>query len=92
MHSVQTIRIIQSVSCSLDSQTIVNPRSKISIMDGTIIAVLNHGMLVNFILNKDRTNFVPTGGIVKDILSCAPKHYRCIKVRLNDGQIGGAGN
>ena len=61
-------------------------------MDGTIIAVLNPRMLVNIILNKDRTNFVPTGGIVKDILSCAPKHYRCIKVRLKDGQIGGAGN
>ena len=45
-------------------------------------------MLVKIILKKDQRTGVLTEGIVKDILTSAPKHHRGIKVRLQDGQIG----
>jgi uncharacterized repeat protein (TIGR03833 family) len=57
-------------------------------MDGTIRANIKRGDLVNIILKKDQGSGALTEGIVKDILTSAPKHHRGIKVRLEDGQIG----
>ena len=45
-------------------------------------------MLVNIILKEDQRSGALTEGIVKDLLTSAPKHHRGIKVRLEDGQIG----
>lgn len=57
-------------------------------MDGTIRANIKRGDLVYVILKKDQLSGALTEGIVKDILTSAPKHHRGIKVRLEDGQIG----
>jgi uncharacterized repeat protein (TIGR03833 family) len=57
-------------------------------MNGTIRADIKRGMLVKIILKKDQRTGVLTEGVVKDILTSAPKHHRGIKVRLEDGQIG----
>jgi uncharacterized repeat protein (TIGR03833 family) len=57
-------------------------------MDGTIRADIKPGMRVNIILKKDQRSGLLTEGIVKDLLTSAPKHHRGIKVRLEDGQIG----
>lgn len=57
-------------------------------MDGTIRANIKRGDLVNIVLKKDQRTGALTEGIVKDILTSAPKHHRGIKVRLEDGQIG----
>ena len=57
-------------------------------MDGTIRANIKPGMLVNIILKKDQRSGTLTEGIVKDLLTSAPKHHRGIKVRLEDGQVG----
>lgn len=57
-------------------------------MDGTIRANIKRGDLVYVILKKDQLSGALTEGIVKDILTNAPKHHRGIKVRLEDGQIG----
>lgn len=57
-------------------------------MDGTIRANIKPGMLVNIILKKDQQSGALTEGIVKTILTSAPKHSRGIKVRLEDGQVG----
>ena len=68
--------------------TIVDFHCKFSIMDGTVRADIKPGMLVNIVLKKDQRSGVLTEGIVKDILTSAPKHHRGIKVRLDDSQIG----
>ena len=57
-------------------------------MDGTVRANVKHGMLVNIILKKDQQSGILTEGVVKNILTSAPKHHRGIKVRLEDGQVG----
>lgn len=57
-------------------------------MEGTIRANILKGLDVQIILKKDQRSGVLTRGIVKDILTSAPKHHRGIKVRLEDGQIG----
>lgn len=57
-------------------------------MNGTIRADITPGMPVNIILKKDQRSGALTEGIVKDILTSAPRHHRGIKVRLEDGQIG----
>ena len=57
-------------------------------MEGTIRANIKPGMLVNIILKKDQRSGALTEGIVKDLLTSAPKHHRGIKVRLEDGQVG----
>ena len=57
-------------------------------MDGTIRANIKRGDLVHIILKKYQRSGVLTEGIVKDLLTSAPKHHRGIKVRLEDGQIG----
>ncbi|HEX8331825.1 MAG TPA: YwbE family protein [Segetibacter sp.] len=66
----------------------VNKLVQPSTMDGTIRADIKPGMLVNIILKKDQRTGTLTEGVVKDILTSAPKHHRGIKVRLEDGQIG----
>ena len=57
-------------------------------MEGTIRANIKPGMLVLIVLKKDQRTGTFTEGIVKDLLTSAPKHHRGIKVRLQDGQIG----
>ncbi len=57
-------------------------------MEGTIRANIKPGMLVLIVLKKDQRTGILTEGIVKDLLTSAPKHHRGIKVRLEDGQIG----
>lgn len=57
-------------------------------MEGTIRANIKPGMQVLIILKKDQRTGNLTEGIVKDLLTSAPKHHRGIKVRLQDGQIG----
>jgi uncharacterized repeat protein (TIGR03833 family) len=61
---------------------------KTSIMDGTVRANIKPGMLVNIILKKDQQTGALTEGVVKNILTSAPRHHRGIKVRLEDGQVG----
>jgi len=46
------------------------------------------GLEVEIILKKDQRSGKRTRGIVKDLLTSAPRHSRGIKVRLEDGQIG----
>ena len=57
-------------------------------MNGTTRTNIKPGILVHIILKKDQRSGVLTEGIVKDILTSAPKHHRGIKVRLADGQVG----
>ncbi|TWI85267.1 putative repeat protein (TIGR03833 family) [Lacibacter cauensis] len=57
-------------------------------MEGTIRSNIKPGMLVLIVLKKDQRTGILTEGIVKDLLTSAPKHHRGIKVRLQDGQIG----
>ena len=57
-------------------------------MEGTIRANIKPGMKVLIVLKKDQRTGTLTEGIVKDLLTSAPKHHRGIKVRLEDGQIG----
>jgi uncharacterized repeat protein (TIGR03833 family) len=57
-------------------------------MNGTIRADIKKGSHVKIVLKKDQKTGKLTEGIVKDILTSAPKHHRGIKVRLEDGQIG----
>jgi uncharacterized repeat protein (TIGR03833 family) len=57
-------------------------------MPGTIRADIKKGARVLIVLKKDQRTGILTEGIVKDLLTSAPKHHRGIKVRLEDGQIG----
>jgi uncharacterized repeat protein (TIGR03833 family) len=57
-------------------------------IDGTIRSDIKKGLHVMIVLKKDQRTGTLTEGIVKDILTSAPKHHRGIKVRLEDGQIG----
>ena len=57
-------------------------------MGGTIRSHIKPGMQVLIVLKKDQRTGNLTEGIVKDLLTSAPKHHRGIKVRLEDGQIG----
>jgi uncharacterized repeat protein (TIGR03833 family) len=57
-------------------------------MDGTIRNDIKIGALVNIVLKKDQRSGTLTEGIVKRILTSAPKHHRGIKVMLDDGQVG----
>ncbi|NCU04598.1 MAG: YwbE family protein [Chitinophagaceae bacterium] len=57
-------------------------------MEGTIRSTIKPGMQVLIVLKKDQRTGTLTEGIVKDLLTSAPKHHRGIKVRLEDGQIG----
>ena len=57
-------------------------------MNGTIRADIKPGQLVNIVLKKNQKTGILTEGVVKRILTSAPKHHRGIKVMLDDGQIG----
>ena len=57
-------------------------------MNGTIRADIKPGSKVKIVLKKDQRTGTLTEGVVKDLLTSAPKHHRGIKVRLQDGQIG----
>ncbi|MBU0696594.1 MAG: YwbE family protein [Bacteroidetes bacterium] len=57
-------------------------------MDGTVRSNIKIGSLVNIVLKKDQRSGELTEGIVKRILTSAPKHHRGIKVMLDDGQVG----
>ncbi len=57
-------------------------------MEGTIRSNISIGMLVNIVLKKDQRSGNLTEGIVKDILTNAPKHPHGIKVRLEGGDVG----
>lgn len=57
-------------------------------MDNQIRANIKPGMAVDIVLKKDQKTGTLTRGVVKDLLTSAPKHHRGIKVRLEDGQIG----
>jgi uncharacterized repeat protein (TIGR03833 family) len=57
-------------------------------MNGTIRADIKKGTFVRIVLKEDQRSGKLTEGIVKDILTSAPRHHRGIKVRLEDGQIG----
>ena len=57
-------------------------------MDGTIRSDIKIGALVNIVLKKDQRTGELTKGIVKRILTSAPKHHRGVKVMLDDGQVG----
>lgn len=69
------------------NDTIANRQPQLY-MEGTIRANIKPGMQVLIILKKDQRTGTLTEGIVKDLLTSAPKHHRGIKVRLEDGQIG----
>jgi uncharacterized repeat protein (TIGR03833 family) len=77
----------REIACNQQRKQDNLPRKTV-IMDGTVRANIKPGMLVNIILKKDQRTGVLTEGVVKDILTSAPKHHRGIKVRLEDGQIG----
>ena len=49
-------------------------------MNGTVRADINQECWVNIILKKDQQSGTLTEGIVKNILTSAPKHHRGIKV------------
>lgn len=57
-------------------------------MDGTVRSDIKVGALVNIVLKKNQRTGELTEGIVKRILTSAPKHHRGIKVMLDDGQVG----
>lgn len=57
-------------------------------MDSTVRSNIKIGALVNIVLKKDQRTGELTEGIVKRILTSAPKHHRGIKVMLEDGQVG----
>jgi len=57
-------------------------------MDGTVRSNVKIGALVHIVLKKDQRTGELTEGIVKRILTSAPKHHRGIKVMLDDEQVG----
>ena len=57
-------------------------------MNGTQRSDIHPGLKVKIVLKKDQKTGTLTEGVVKDLLTSAPKHHRGIKVRLEDGQIG----
>jgi len=57
-------------------------------MDGCIRENLKKGMAVKIVLKKDQKSGILTEGIIRDILTSAPKHTRGIKVRLESGAVG----
>jgi uncharacterized repeat protein (TIGR03833 family) len=62
--------------------------SDIRSMDNQIRGKIKPGMEVDIVLKQDQKTGKLTRGIVKNLLTSAPRHHRGIKVRLQDGQIG----
>jgi uncharacterized repeat protein (TIGR03833 family) len=57
-------------------------------MDGTKRENIRVGQVVEIVLKKDQRSGVLTEGIVKGILTSAPKHTHGIKVILETNQVG----
>lgn len=57
-------------------------------MGGTVRSEISVGLRVRIVLKKDQRNGALTEGVVKRILTSAPRHHRGIKVMLEDGQVG----
>ncbi|MBX9852436.1 MAG: YwbE family protein [Cytophagaceae bacterium] len=57
-------------------------------MENQIRANLHPGLAVDIIQKKDQRTGKLTRGIIKNILTSAPRHTRGIKVRLEDGTVG----
>ena len=57
-------------------------------MGGTVRSEIIAGLRVRIILKKDQRSGALTEGVVKKILTSAPRHHRGIKVMLEDGQVG----
>ena len=55
---------------------------------GTERKNISSGLSVSIVLKQDQKSGKLTKGIVKDILTSAPKHTHGIKVRLQTGEVG----
>ena len=49
---------------------------------------MTRGLHVNIVLKKDQKTGILTEGYIKDVLTNSKEHWRGIKVRLEDGQVG----
>jgi uncharacterized repeat protein (TIGR03833 family) len=58
------------------------------ILSGTERKNISRGLSVSIVLKADQKTGKLTEGIVKDILTSAPKHTHGIKVRLESGAVG----
>ena len=58
------------------------------IISGTERKNITRGISVSIVLKQDQKSGKLTDGIVKDILTSAPKHTHGIKVRLESGAVG----
>ena len=77
--------LIRMAGLSRDSSLLIPDKN---VVEGTLRSNIKPGMQVLIVLKKDQRTGILTEGIVKDLLTSAPKHHRGIKVRLEDGQIG----
>ncbi len=57
-------------------------------LDGRVRANIRIGQVVEIVLKKDQRTGELTEGIVKGILTSAPKHSHGIKVILESNQVG----
>ena len=57
-------------------------------LSGTERSNITPGLAVSIVLKQDQRTGKLTRGIVKDILTSAPKHTHGIKVRLMNGEVG----
>jgi uncharacterized repeat protein (TIGR03833 family) len=57
-------------------------------LSGTDRNNIKPGLAVAIVLKKDQRSGALTHGIVRDILTKAPKHTHGIKVRLETGDVG----
>ncbi len=57
-------------------------------MDNQYRKNIHPGQTVDIVLKKDQRTNQLTRGVVKDLLTKAPRHTHGIKVRLTDGQVG----
>ena len=58
------------------------------IISGTERKNITRGLYVSIVLKQDQKTGKLTDGVVKDILTSAPKHTHGIKVRLESGAVG----
>lgn len=63
-------------------------KENIVIPNNTLRKHISNGLHVYIILKKDQQTGKLTEGYVKDILTNSAEHWRGIKVRLIDGQVG----
>ena len=63
-------------------------RKEDKIMDGQSRGNVKIGSEVEIVLKADQGTGKLTRGIVAEILTSSASHYRGIKVRLKDGQVG----